>query len=93
MDIDFTAHERAFREDVRAFLRDHLPVEFAERIALGKRLSKANQVQWMRTLNRQGWLAPGWPVEFGGTGWSDVQKHIFDEECFAAGRRKPPLSG
>ena len=35
MDIDFTAHERAFREDVRAFLRDHLPVEFAERIALG----------------------------------------------------------
>lgn len=88
MDIDFTAHERAFREDVRAFLRDHLPVEFAERIALGKRLSKAHQVQWMRTLNRQGWLAPGWPVEFGGTGWSDVQKHIFDEECFAAGAPK-----
>ncbi|PPA00248.1 pimeloyl-CoA dehydrogenase large subunit, partial [Pseudomonas sp. MWU12-2312b] len=88
MDIDFTADERAFREDVRGWLRDNLPSEFAERISQGKRLSKEHQVQWMRTLNRQGWLAPGWPVEFGGTGWNDVQKHIFDEECFAAGAPK-----
>ncbi|PPK39561.1 pimeloyl-CoA dehydrogenase large subunit [Pseudomonas laurylsulfatiphila] len=88
MDIEFSVHEQAFRQDVRAFLHDNLPGELSERIALGKRLSKAHQVQWMRTLNRQGWLAPGWPVEFGGTGWSDVQKHIFDEECFAAGAPK-----
>ncbi|RWU17171.1 pimeloyl-CoA dehydrogenase large subunit [Pseudomonas alkylphenolica] len=88
MDIDFTVHERAFRDEVRAYLRDHLPDEFAQRIAQGKRLSKDHQVQWMRTLNQQGWLAPGWPVEFGGTGWTEVQKHIFDEECFAAGAPK-----
>ncbi|KAB0489395.1 acyl-CoA dehydrogenase family protein [Pseudomonas vancouverensis] len=88
MNIDFSADEQAFRQDVRAFLRDHLPSELSERIALGKRLSKEHQVQWMRILNRQGWLAPGWPVEFGGTGWTDVQKHIFDEECFAAGAPK-----
>jgi alkylation response protein AidB-like acyl-CoA dehydrogenase len=88
MDIQFTPEELAFRQDVRAFLRDHLPTEFATRISLGKRLSKEHQVQWMQTLNRQGWLAPGWPVEWGGTGWSEVQKHIFDEECFAAGAPK-----
>lgn len=88
MDINFSPDELAFREEVRAFLRDHLPVEFAARISLGKRLNKAHQVQWMQTLNRQGWLAPAWPVELGGTGWSDVQKHIFDEECFAAGAPK-----
>ncbi|MCK8663884.1 acyl-CoA dehydrogenase family protein [Pseudomonas azerbaijanoccidens] len=88
MDIEFTLHEQAFREDVRAFLRDNLPSELSERISLGKRLSKEHQVQWMQILDRQGWLAPGWPVEFGGTGWSAVQKHIFDEECFAAGAPK-----
>ena len=88
MDINFTADELAFRQDVRAFLSEKLPAELATRISLGKRLSKAHQVQWMQTLNHQGWLAPGWPVEFGGTGWSDVQKHIFDEECFAAGAPK-----
>ncbi|MNK94857.1 Acryloyl-CoA reductase (NADH) [compost metagenome] len=88
MDIEFSVHEQAFREDVRAFLRDNLPSELSERISLGKRLSKEHQVQWMQILDRQGWLAPGWPQEFGGTGWSAVQKHIFDEECFAAGAPK-----
>lgn len=88
MDIEFTVQEQAFRQEVRAFLRDNLPGELSERISLGKRLSKAHQVQWMQILDRQGWLAPGWPVEFGGTGWSAVQKHIFDEECFAAGAPK-----
>ncbi|MGA3800380.1 acyl-CoA dehydrogenase family protein [Pseudomonas fluorescens] len=88
MDIEFSPQEQAFRQEVRAFLRDHLPGELSERISLGKRLSKAHQVQWMQILDRQGWLAPGWPVEFGGTGWSAVQKHIFDEECFAAGAPK-----
>ncbi|WP_223509472.1 acyl-CoA dehydrogenase family protein [Pseudomonas sp. BF-RE-29] len=88
MDIEFTVQEQAFRQEVRAFLRDNLPGELSERISLGKRLSKPHQVQWMQILDRQGWLAPGWPVEFGGTGWSAVQKHIFDEECFAAGAPK-----
>ncbi|MGF6091861.1 acyl-CoA dehydrogenase family protein [Pseudomonas sp. 18173] len=88
MDIEFTVQEQAFRQEVRAFLREHLPGELSERISLGKRLSKAQQVLWMQILNQQGWLAPGWPVEFGGTGWNAVHKHIFDEECFAAGAPK-----
>jgi alkylation response protein AidB-like acyl-CoA dehydrogenase len=85
MDIEFSTHEQAFRQEVRTFLRDNLPSELSERITQGKRLSKEHQVQWMRTLNQQGWLAPGWPAEVGGTGWSAVQKHIYEEECFAAG--------
>jgi alkylation response protein AidB-like acyl-CoA dehydrogenase len=88
MDIEFTAQEQAFRETVRGWLRDNLPVELSARITQGKRLSKEHQVQWMQILERQGWLAPGWPQEYGGTGWSAVQKHIFDEECFAAGAPK-----
>jgi alkylation response protein AidB-like acyl-CoA dehydrogenase len=85
MDIDFTSDELAFREEVRAFLKEKLPAEYALRIQQGKRLSKEHQVLWMQTLNERGWLAPGWPAEVGGTGWSAVHKHIYEEECMAAG--------
>jgi alkylation response protein AidB-like acyl-CoA dehydrogenase len=36
-------------------------------------------------LNDRGWIAPNWPQQYGGTGWSPVQQHIFDEECADAG--------
>jgi len=85
MDIHFTSEELAFRDEVRAFLQAELSPRIAQRVQHGKRLSKDDQVAWMRTLNRRGWLAPGWPQDFGGTGWSVVQKHIFEEECYIAG--------
>lgn len=85
MDIQFTLAEQAFREEVRTFLRDKLPAEIAARGRHGKRFNKEDQVAWMRLLNERGWLATGWPVEHGGTGWSVVEKHIFEEECAAAG--------
>ncbi|MFU2325815.1 acyl-CoA dehydrogenase family protein [Pseudomonas sp. NFX98] len=85
MDIQFTPAEVAFREEVRAFLRDRLPVDIAARGRQGKRFNKEDQVTWMRLLNERGWLAASWPVEFGGTGWGAVEKHIFDEECYAFG--------
>ncbi|MFK0089664.1 acyl-CoA dehydrogenase family protein [Pseudomonas sp. NPDC090755] len=85
MEIQFTTDELAFREEVRAFLQDKLPARFSRRIKQGKRLNKEDQVEWMRILNDRGWLAPEWPIEHGGTGWSAVQKHIFEEETMAAG--------
>ena len=91
MDIHYTPEELAFREEVRAFLRDKLPAELATKVKLGKRLSKEDNVFWMRTLNDRGWHASLWPVEHGGTGWSVVQKYIFEEECaiFGAPRVLP----
>ncbi|MNX54959.1 Acryloyl-CoA reductase (NADH) [compost metagenome] len=85
MDIQFTPAEQAFREEVRAFLHHTLPADIAARGRQGKRFNKEDQVTWMRLLNEQGWLASGWPVEFGGTEWGVVEKHIFDEECAAFG--------
>jgi alkylation response protein AidB-like acyl-CoA dehydrogenase len=85
VDIQFTPAEQAFREEVRAFLHHTLPADIAARGRQGKRFNKQDQVTWMRLLNERGWLASGWPVEFGGTDWSVVEKHIFDEECAAFG--------
>ncbi|KJK07312.1 MULTISPECIES: acyl-CoA dehydrogenase family protein [Pseudomonas] len=85
MDIHFTRDELAFRDEVRAFLEQNLSKTLAERVRHGKSISKADNVAWMRTLNNKGWLAASWPVEHGGTGWTAVQKHIFDEEYSRAG--------
>ena len=40
--------------------------------------------RWHAILNERGWLAVTWPVEHGGTGWSAVERHIFEEECALA---------
>ena len=85
MDIHFTPEEQALRSEVRAFLEQNLPADIAEKVRLGRRLSKEDHQRWQKILNKQGWYAVNWPVEYGGTGWSVVQKHIFDEECAAAG--------
>lgn len=85
MDIHFTPEELAFRSEVRAFLEQNLPADIAEKVRLGRRLTKEDHQRWQKILNQKGWYAVNWPQEHGGTGWSVVQKHIFDEECAAAG--------
>ncbi|WP_303291024.1 acyl-CoA dehydrogenase family protein [Marinobacter sp. SS5-14b] len=85
MNIHFTPDEQAFREEVRAFLKQNLPADLAEKVRLGRRLAKTDHQRWQAILDAQGWYAVNWPVEYGGTGWSVVQKHIFDEECSLAG--------
>ncbi|MDB5737551.1 MAG: acyl-CoA dehydrogenase [Sphingomonas bacterium] len=84
MDLNFTAQEEAFREEVRAFLRDKLPARLAEKVRTGKRLTKADMEAWHTILNDRGWLANHWPVEYGGPGWSVVQRYIFEVETALA---------
>src|SRR5690348_14695277 len=84
MDLRFTPEEQAFRDEVRAFIRDNLPAEIRERLRLGYPPRKQDTVAWQRILNRKGWAAPHWPKEHGGTGWSPVRRMIFIEENQAA---------
>jgi alkylation response protein AidB-like acyl-CoA dehydrogenase len=80
MDLRFTADELAFRDDVRAFIRDHLPDDIRERMRLGYSPRKEDTVRWQRILNERGWAAFNWPKEYGGPGWTPVQRMIFLEE-------------
>ncbi len=85
MDMNFTPEEIAFRDEVRRFLKDRLPESLAAKVKGGKRLVRADYELWHERLNERGWLAWHWPVEHGGTGWTPIEKHIFEEECVAAG--------
>ncbi|TDX26740.1 alkylation response protein AidB-like acyl-CoA dehydrogenase [Modicisalibacter xianhensis] len=84
MNLQFTTVENAFREEVRTFLAEALPSDIQNKVRLGQRLSAEEHIRWQNRLNERGWLAPSWPVEHGGTGWSPVEKYIFEEECAAA---------
>jgi len=89
MDLNYTAEQLAFRDDVRGFVRASLPHELSRKVIEHKHLDKADFVTWQRILFEKGWIASHWPVEFGGCGWDAVHRHILDEECAAAGA--PPL--
>ena len=80
MDLSFSKEEMAFREEVRAFFRDHVPPETRRKLVEGRRLSKDEMVAWWRILNKKGWGVSHWPKEYGGTGWTSVQHYIFNEE-------------
>src|SRR3569623_125185 len=84
MDLDFSAQDEIFRQQVREFLRQKLPPELAAKVGEGEHLARAEHVAWHAALNEQGWLASHWPVEYGGPGWNVVQRYIFEYECAMA---------
>ncbi len=89
MDLNYSPEELAFRDGVRAWLRENLPADLREKMGRHEELSREDLLRWHRILAGQGWVAPSWPREWGGTDWDVVQRYIFEEECGYAGA--PPL--
>ena len=85
MDLRFTDEEQGFREAVRAFVRDHLPADIREKMLDHRHLQRSDYVRWHRILHAHGWGAPGWPKEWGGTGWNALQRLIFEIETAKGG--------
>lgn len=75
----------AFRQEVRAFLAEKLSPRLAERAQAGYYLSKEELHGWHRALYERGWAGINWPKEYGGPGWSPMQKFVFEDECAKAG--------
>jgi len=89
MDLNYSAEDEAFRATVRSFLDQHLPADLQLKVRAHRRLQREDYVRWHKIVAQQGWAAPAWPVEYGGPGWSAVQRHIWEEECARAGT--PPI--
>jgi alkylation response protein AidB-like acyl-CoA dehydrogenase len=93
MRLAYSPADEAFRQEVRAFVRERLPADIRRKVELGLRLEHADYVTWFRILESRGWLTPGWPVEHGGPGWGPLQRHIFDEETLLGGAPRIVASG
>ncbi|MCI1190995.1 acyl-CoA dehydrogenase family protein [Calidifontimicrobium sp. SYSU G02091] len=85
MDLNFTAEEQAFRQEVRQWVRENLPPDISHKVHHALRLTRDDMQRWAKILGKKGWLGWGWPKEFGGPGWNAVQRHLFEEECALAG--------
>ena len=87
MDLEFTDELRNFQQEVRAFIEKRLPVNLRKKVERFLKLGKEDYLRWQDILAEKGWLVYSWPVEHGGTGWSPVQRYIFEEEM---GRANAP---
>ncbi|MBK6649511.1 MAG: acyl-CoA dehydrogenase family protein [Betaproteobacteria bacterium] len=85
MDLAFTPEEQAFREEARAWVRSSLPSDISHKVLNDLHLTRDDSQRWAKILGKKGWLVSGWPKQFGGPGWTAIQKHLFEEECALAG--------
>lgn len=87
MELKLSPEDEAFRAEIVLFLEESLTPELRE--GADKRTSLWQDVEtsmaWQRILHKKGWAAPEWPIEYGGTNWSLVQRYIFGQECVRAG--------
>jgi alkylation response protein AidB-like acyl-CoA dehydrogenase len=86
VDTSFAPEDLAFRDEVRAFFAQAYDVELQARLNNLETFKDA-VIEWQKRLYKQGWIAPGWPKEYGGTGWNATQKFIYETERSTAGIR------
>src|SRR6202030_2845470 len=80
MDLRFSADELKFRDELRGFIRDNLPTDIRDKMRLGYSGAKGDRIRWQRILNKKNWAAYSWTKEWGGPGWTPVQRMMFLEE-------------
>jgi alkylation response protein AidB-like acyl-CoA dehydrogenase len=86
MHTNFSKDDIAFRDEVRKFFDDEFDSTLAKNLGDGHGDNyKESIIAWQKKLYKKGWIAPNWPKEFGGTGWTDTQKFIYESERGLAG--------
>jgi len=86
VDINFSAQDLEYRDEVRQFFaNEYKPTQVSPEGVKPEDDYKDAMIRWQKKLYAKGWIAPGWPKEYGGTGWTVTQKFIYETERGAAG--------
>ena len=85
MQPTYSADAEAYRQKVQAFLAEKLPSNWGGIGTLEGEALTSFVTEWRGTLYEAGYLAPGWPVEYGGAGLSALEQVILAEEFAKAG--------
>ena len=86
MQLALSKADIAFRDEVRAFLDAELTPDMRE---AGHKSTRSysnleTSLAWHKALNKRGWAAPSWPKEYGGPGWTQTQRYMFQLEVARA---------
>ena len=84
MNVTFSDEELAFRDEIRTAFQEEFPEDLRRKQDIGVELEREDLVRFMQWLHEHGWAGVNWPVEYGGTGWSPVQKYLFATEMAEA---------
>ena len=95
MRLELSAADRAFQDEVRAFLDQHLTpgLRAAARRQAGVFAHADLNRRWQKILFDKGWVAPGWPARHGGAAFTAVQRFVFETELAHAGAPVLPAMG
>ncbi|MCS6799162.1 MAG: acyl-CoA dehydrogenase family protein [Myxococcota bacterium] len=85
MDLRFRPEHLAFRERVREFVATEMPPDLRAVAEVDGHFEHEQVMRWHRILYRKGWVAPHWPVEWGGAGLDPTERFILNEELELAG--------
>jgi hypothetical protein len=89
-----TEEMRAFRQEVRNFVRTSLPEDIRRKVAQERMdLPRDDQQRWHKILRAKGWACPGWPKAEGGPGFSDDQRYVFERELALGDAPRPMIYG
>jgi alkylation response protein AidB-like acyl-CoA dehydrogenase len=86
MEYSFSAEDRAFRDEVRTWLRANIPTD--KRPGEGAAMREFDTA-WQRRQFEAGWGGIAWPTEYGGRGLSLMHQLIWHEEYAHAGAPPP----
>ena len=87
MFVDLTPEQQALRIKVRDYFNELMTPEL--RVAMRGAEGGPEFRRLVRQMGADGWLAVGWPKEFGGQGYSGTEQLIFFEEANMAGAPLP----
>ncbi len=80
MNLTFSQEELEFRDQIRRVFENEFPDDIRVQRDSGVTISPDDQVRFQKWLFERGWSAVNWPKEYGGTGWTPVQKYLFMQE-------------
>lgn len=85
MEMSFSPEHRAFRDEVRAWIREAMPPHIRAKADVDANFTHKEVMEWHRILYGKGWVAPHWPKEHGGPGLDATSRFLLTEELELAG--------
>jgi alkylation response protein AidB-like acyl-CoA dehydrogenase len=87
VDFELDQSEKAFRDEVRAWLKANAPKDDSKETSQETLI--ANRRAWQKKLNDAGYVGITWPKEYGGRGAGFMEQLIFNDEMIVAQTPEP----